>query len=289
MAEFKITKIGYNPVTCVPDNFIETYMPAANGDYVKVYLYLLYCVKNGKMLSVSSLADYFQCTESDITRALKYWESQDLLSMEELVSMEEPDTLAQTETSPSIPEKHGYTAAEICRRILDSNGLYHVRIEHISGNLTDHFDPSTNVVRLSDTVYGSRSVASIGVAAHEVGHAIQYAVGYAPIRIRAAIIPITNFGSKLSMPLILLGFVFQWQPIVNLGIILFSLMTLFQLVTLPVEFNASRRAMDAIEGAALLTDEEQRGAGKVLRAAALTYVAALLMSLLQLLRSHWKK
>ena len=113
MAEFKITKIGYNPVTCVPDNFIETYMPAANGDYVKVYLYLLYCVKNGKMLSVASLADYFQCTESDITRALKYWESQDLLSMEELVSMAEPDTLAQTETSPSIPEKHGYTAAEM--------------------------------------------------------------------------------------------------------------------------------------------------------------------------------
>ena len=113
MAEFKITKIGYNPVTCVPDNFIETYMPAANGDYVKVYLYLLYCVKNGKMLSISSLADYFQCTESDITRALKYWESQDLLSMEELVSMEEPNTLAQAEPAPSIPEKHGYTVAEM--------------------------------------------------------------------------------------------------------------------------------------------------------------------------------
>ena len=154
-----------------------------------------------------------------------------------------------------VMSRGGYTAAEICRRILDSNGLYHVRIEHISGNLTDHFDPSTNVVRLSDTVYGSRSVASIGVAAHEVGHAIQYAVGYVPIRVRAAIIPITNFGSKLSMPLILLGFLFQWQPIVSLGIILFSLMTLFQLVTLPVELNASRRALKTLEGDSILYGE----------------------------------
>ena len=110
MAEFKITKIGYNPVTCVPDNFIETYMPMANGDYVKVYLYLLYCVKNNKMLSVSSLADYFQCTESDITRALKYWESQDLLSIEELIGVEEA---VPAEENISIPEKHGYSAAEM--------------------------------------------------------------------------------------------------------------------------------------------------------------------------------
>ncbi len=183
-----------------------------------------------------------------------------------------------------VMSRGGYTAAEICRRILDSNGLYHVRIEHISGNLTDHFDPSTNVVRLSDTVYGSRSVASIGVAAHEVGHAIQYAVGYAPIRVRAAIIPITNFGSKLSMPLILLGFLFQWQPIVNLGIILFSLMTLFQLVTLPVELNASRRALKTLEGDSILYGEEVSQAKSVLTAAALTYVAALLTSAAQLLR-----
>ncbi|MBQ8599417.1 MAG: zinc metallopeptidase [Oscillospiraceae bacterium] len=178
----------------------------------------------------------------------------------------------------------GYTAAEVCRRILDSNGLYHVRIEHISGNLTDHFDPSANVVRLSDTVYNSRSVASIGVAAHEVGHAIQYAVGYVPIRIRAAIIPVTNFGSKLSIPLILLGFVFQWQPVVNLGIILFSLMTLFQLVTLPVELNASRRALRTLEGDSILYGEEVSQAKSVLTAAALTYVAALLTSAAQLLR-----
>ena len=183
-----------------------------------------------------------------------------------------------------VMSRGGYTAAEICRRILDSNGLYHVRIEHISGNLTDHFDPSTNVVRLSDTVYGSRSVASIGVAAHEVGHAIQYAVGYVPIRVRAAIIPITNFGSKLSMPLILLGFLFQWQPIVNLGIILFSLMTLFQLVTLPVELNASRRALKTLEGDSILYGEEVSQAKNVLTAAALTYVAALLTSAAQLLR-----
>ena len=183
-----------------------------------------------------------------------------------------------------VMSRGGYTAAEICRRILDSNGLYHVRIEHISGNLTDHFDPSTNVVRLSDTVYGSRSVASIGVAAHEVGHAIQYAVGYVPIRLRAAIIPITNFGSKLSMPLILLGFLFQWQPIVNLGIILFSLMTLFQLVTLPVELNASRRALKTLEGDSILYGEEVSQAKSVLTAAALTYVAALLTSAAQLLR-----
>ena len=183
-----------------------------------------------------------------------------------------------------VMSQGGYTAAEICRRILDSNGLYHVRIEHISGNLTDHFDPSTNVVRLSDTVYGSRSVASIGVAAHEVGHAIQYAVGYVPIRVRAAIIPITNFGSKLSMPLILLGFLFQWQPIVNLGIILFSLMTLFQLVTLPVELNASRRALKTLEGDSILYGEEVSQAKNVLTAAALTYVAALLTSAAQLLR-----
>ena len=183
-----------------------------------------------------------------------------------------------------VMSRGGYTAAEICRRILDSNGLYHVRIEHISGNLTDHFDPSTNVVRLSDTVYGSRSVASIGVAAHEVGHAIQYAVGYVPIRVRAAIIPITNFGSKLSMPLILMGFLFQWQPIVNLGIILFSLMTLFQLVTLPVELNASRRALKTLEGDSILYGEEVSQAKSVLTAAALTYVAALLTSAAQLLR-----
>lgn len=183
-----------------------------------------------------------------------------------------------------VMSRGGSSAAEICRRILDSNGLYHVRIEHIAGNLTDHFDPTSNVVRLSDSVYGSHSVAAIGVAAHEVGHAIQYAVGYVPIRVRAAIIPITNFGSKLAVPLILLGFVFQWQPIVNLGIILFSLVTLFQLVTLPVELNASRRALRTLAGDNILSGEEVSQARQVLTAAALTYVAALLTSAAQLLR-----
>ena len=197
---------------------------------------------------------------------------------------------AQTKVSSTfnkysqVMSRSGWTAADVCRQILDRNGLYQVRIEHISGNLTDHFDPTSNVVRLSDSVYSSRSVASIGVAAHEVGHAIQYAVGYTPIRIRAAIIPVTNFGSKLSMPLILLGFVFQWQPVVNLGILLFSLMTLFQLITLPVELNASRRALKTLEGDNILYGEEVSQAKKVLTAAALTYVAALLTSAAQLLR-----
>jgi len=183
-----------------------------------------------------------------------------------------------------VMSSRGYTAAEVCRQILDRNGLYHVRIEHIAGNLTDHFDPTTNVVRLSDSVYNSRSVASIGVAAHEVGHAIQYAVGYVPIKIRAAIIPVTNFGSKLSMPMILLGFVFGWQPLVNLGIVLFSLMTLFQLVTLPVELNASGRALRTLDADGILYGEEVKQAKSVLTAAALTYVAALLTSAAQLLR-----
>ncbi len=183
-----------------------------------------------------------------------------------------------------VMSSRGYTAAEVCRQILDRNGLYHVRIEHIAGNLTDHFNPTTNVVRLSDSVYNSRSVASIGVAAHEVGHAIQYAVGYVPIKIRAAIIPVTNFGSKLSIPLILLGVVLGAYPLVSLGIILFSLMTLFQLVTLPVELNASSRALRTLDGDGILYGEEVKQAKSVLTAAALTYVAALLTSAAQLLR-----
>ena len=183
-----------------------------------------------------------------------------------------------------VLSRSGLTAAEVCQKILYANGLYNVRIERVAGNLTDHFDPTANVVRLSDSVYNSSSVASIGVAAHEVGHAIQHAVGYTPIKIRSAIIPITNFGSKLSMPLILLGFVFQWQPIVNLGIILFSLTTIFQLVTLPVELDASGRALKTLKNQNILYGEEIGQAKKVLTAAALTYVAALLTSAAQLLR-----
>lgn len=183
----------------------------------------------------------------------------------------------------------GLTGAQAAQRVLAANGVGGVRIDRISGNLTDHYDPKANVIRLSDSVYDSTSVASIGVACHEAGHAVQYAVGYAPIKLRSAIIPVTNFGSKLSMPLILLGLVFSFlgelsYTLVYLGIACFGLSLVFQLVTLPVEFNASRRAMDAIAAGDLLTREEQIGARKTLTAAALTYVAATATALAQLLR-----
>ena len=181
------------------------------------------------------------------------------------------------------------TGAQAAQRVLNANGVRNVRIERISGNLTDHFDPKTNVIRLSDSVYDSTSVAAIGVACHEAGHAVQYAENYAPIKFRAAIIPITNIGSKLAMPLILAGVLLSFlgnlsYGIVYLGIACFSLSLIFQLVTLPVEFNASRRAMGAIESGNILTDEEQRGAKKTLKAAAMTYVAATAVALAQLLR-----
>ena len=181
------------------------------------------------------------------------------------------------------------TGAEAAQRVLSANGVRGVRIERVSGNLTDHYDPRTNVIRLSDSVHGSTSVAAIGVACHEAGHAVQYAENYGPIKLRAAIIPITNIGSKLAMPLILLGIILSFlgnfsYAIVDLGIACFGLSLLFQLVTLPVEFNASRRAMQAIESGNLLTDEEQRGAKKTLKAAAMTYVAATAVALAQLVR-----
>lgn len=170
----------------------------------------------------------------------------------------------------------GLTGAQAAQRILQANGITDVRIEHISGKLTDHFDPQAKVIRLSDEVYG--------VAAHEAGHAVQYATDYAPIRIRAAIIPATRIGSNLSWPLLIAGLIFNWSVLVWAGILLFGLVTVFQLATLPVEFNASRRALAAIESRNLLTDDELRGARCVLRAAAMTYVAALLVSFAQLLR-----
>ncbi len=181
------------------------------------------------------------------------------------------------------------TAEEAARRVLAANGVQGVRIERISGSLTDHFDPRTNVIRLSDSVYGNTSTAAIGVACHEAGHAVQYAHNYTPIKLRAAIIPLTNFGSRLAMPLILLGLLLtafgtMSDYLVYLGIACFGLSLVFQLVTLPVEFNASRRALAAIESAELLTEEEQRGAKKTLTAAALTYVAATAVALAQLLR-----
>ncbi len=181
------------------------------------------------------------------------------------------------------------TGAQAAQRVLAHNGVTGVRIERVSGNLTDHFDPKTNVIRLSDSVYASTSTAAIGVAAHEAGHAVQYARNYAPIKLRAAIIPLTNFGSKLAMPLILAGIVFSTlgsfsTTLIYLGIAAFGLSFVFQMVTLPVEFNASRRAIQAIEAAQLLTEEEQQGAKKTLRAAAMTYVAATATALAQLLR-----
>lgn len=179
----------------------------------------------------------------------------------------------------------GWTAEQVARRILDSNGLYHISIERISGDLTDHFDPTANVIRLSDSVYGKTSVAAIGVAAHECGHAVQHAEEYNPIVIRSKMVPVTNFCSKASYFLILIGLVFSYNEVlINLGIILFLGVVAFQLITLPVEFDASSRALKTLEGEAILESSEVSSAGKVLRAAAITYVAALLTSLLQLVR-----
>ena len=169
-------------------------------------------------------------------------------------------------------------------KILSSNGVLDVAVQRVSGNLTDHFDPTARVIRLSQSVYDSHSVAAVGVAAHEAGHALQYAEDYFPIRLRAAIIPVTKVGSALSWPLIILGLVFSFGLLVNLGSILFSVVTLFQLVTLPVEFNASRRALNILQQQGILAPEELGGARKVLTAAAMTYVAALLVSVMQLLR-----
>ncbi|MBE6682106.1 MAG: zinc metallopeptidase [Ruminococcaceae bacterium] len=182
-----------------------------------------------------------------------------------------------------VISKSGYTANDVVRNILDAYGLHHVRIEHVSGDLTDHYDPKANVIRLSDTTDGSRSAAAIGVAAHEAGHAVQHAVGYGPIKLRMVIIPVCNIGSTLSMPLILLGIVLSYPPLCYLGILAFATATFFQLVTLPVEFNASKRALAILENAGM-PDEDVNASKKVLTAAALTYVAALAVSLANLLR-----
>ncbi|MBQ7341090.1 MAG: zinc metallopeptidase [Oscillospiraceae bacterium] len=185
--------------------------------------------------------------------------------------------------------KSNLTGAEAARRVLEANGVRNVQITKVAGNLTDHFDPKKNVIRLSDGVYDSASTAAIGVACHEAGHAVQYAKNYSPIKLRAAIIPVTNIGSKLAWPLILIGLIFTAsaslsQAFIYLGIACFSLSLIFQLVTLPVEFNASRRAMAAIDAGGLLTQEERKGAKKTLTAAAMTYVVAVIVSLAQLLR-----
>lgn len=181
------------------------------------------------------------------------------------------------------------TGAEAARRVLDANGLRNVPIQRIDGELTDHYDPKANAVRLSAGVYDGISTAAVGVACHEVGHAIQHSVGYVPVKVREAIVPVTNLGAKLSVPLIILGLLLgSLSPVfiyaAYIGVALYGLCAVFQLVTLPTEFNASNRAVATIEDMGLLRGEELEGAKKVLRAAALTYVAALAVTLMQLLR-----
>lgn len=192
-----------------------------------------------------------------------------------------------------VHNRRGLTGAEAARRVLDASGLYHVRVERIHGHLTDHYDPRENVIRLSDATYASTGIAAVGVAAHEAGHAVQHAVGYVPIKVRAAIIPMTRFGSFMAMPLFLIGMLLGsgaqigcgiGDILMITGILFFSFSTLFQLVTLPTEFNASTRAMKALEDGGLLAADELPAAKATLSAAAMTYVAALATSLASLLR-----
>ena len=185
-----------------------------------------------------------------------------------------------------VANKRGITGAQAAQQVLTANGVTGVRIEPVSGKLTDHFDPRTNTIRLSEAVYNNTSVAAVGVAAHEAGHAVQHAQDYMPNKIRSAIVPVANIGSKLSWILIFIGFLLpvQYNFVITLGIIFFSLSVLFTLVTLPVEFNASKRALATIKGTNLLYDDEYTGARKTLSAAAMTYVAAAATAIAQLLR-----
>lgn len=184
----------------------------------------------------------------------------------------------------TVMSMRGVRAEEAAQRILHDAGIYDVRIERIRGELTDHYSPSEKVLRLSDAVYGSTSVAAIGVAAHECGHAIQHKVGYVPLSLRSLSVPVANIGSKLSWPLILIGLLIGYTPLAQIGVILFLAVVLFQLITLPVEFNASHRALQVLKQDSMLSMDELSGARKVLTAAALTYVAALFSTILQLLR-----
>ena len=183
-----------------------------------------------------------------------------------------------------VASSRGLTGARAAEAVLRFHGVYDVRIERVSGRLSDHYDPRSNVIRLSDSVYGVNSVAAVGVAAHEAGHAVQYAQGYGPIRVRSAIIPLSNIGSQLSIVFILIGLFLYSQTLFGIGVLLFSVAVVGQLVTLPVEFNASRRAIVTLESGDFLDNQELKGAKKVLSAAAMTYVAALVVSLAQLLR-----
>ncbi len=183
-----------------------------------------------------------------------------------------------------VPNRKGYTAAMLARQILDENGLQHIRIERVAGELTDHYSPKEDVIRLSDSTYNSTSVGALGVAAHEVGHAIQYGVGYFPIKVRNAFIPITQIGSSIAWPLAILGIILGFPLLTEVGILLFCAVVLFQLLTLPVEFNASHRAICTLREDRILDEDELKGAKKVLAAAAMTYVAALIVAFANLLR-----
>ena len=183
-----------------------------------------------------------------------------------------------------IRSMSGLTGAQAAERILRAAGISDVQVVHIQGNLNDHYDPRTKVIKLSDPIYGSSSLAAVGVAAHECGHAIQHAEDYTPLSIRSALVPVANLGSQLSWPLFLIGLIFSMRPLLTVGIFLFCGALLFQLVTLPVEFNASGRALRKLEQTGIMGVQEVSGSRKVLRAAAMTYVAAVVASLLQLLR-----
>ena len=183
-----------------------------------------------------------------------------------------------------VPARCGLTGAQLARRMLDDAGLYDVAIERVAGNLTDHYDPSSRTLRLSQTVADSFSITALGVAAHETGHALQHRDAYAPLVLRSAAVPTVNIGSHLSWPLVIAGLIFSWQPLVTAGIALFALVVLFALITLPVEFNASSRALATLEGQGYLDAEEMTGARKVLNAAAMAYVASALSAILQLVR-----
>ena len=180
--------------------------------------------------------------------------------------------------------RRGMMAEDVAALIMRGADITDVRIERIGGKLTDHYSPAEKVLRLSNSVYGSTSIAALGVAAHECGHAIQHKVGYLPLKLRSLSVPVANIGSKLSWPVILVGIIIGQMGIARIGVVLFGLVVLFQLITLPVEFNASRRALEILEEREILADEELSGAAKVLKAAALTYVAALFSTILQLLR-----
>ena len=202
-----------------------------------------------------------------------------------VLSMVVSASMKSTSSRYSQVQSHcGLTGAQAAQRILTAAGVQGVSIGHISGNLTDHYNPTNKTLKLSDTVYNSTSLTAIGVAAHECGHAIQHAYGYAPLKWRSAIVPVANFGSKLSWPIFFLGLIFGSSKLAAFGILLFTAVVIFQLVTLPVEFNASSRALTMLESTGLMYQDELKGTKKVLKAAAMTYVAALAQSILQLLR-----